>query len=142
LHQAKSKRAKEVFLTQEEAKKKKLQKGYVLEPIITKDSGEAQPVSAKRERKKSYHFGTTVKIHSGLFEIFIAVLAGHSPEEDDEGSRAGHSDSGSVTHRVRSKPVASNGVAKVGGAAAPLGSNLPSHWLEKRKALQVLGLHV
>jgi hypothetical protein len=60
IDQAKSKRAKEVFLTQEEAKKKKLQKGYVLEPIVPKDSSEAQPVSAKRERKKSYHFGTTV----------------------------------------------------------------------------------
>jgi hypothetical protein len=58
--QAKSKRAREVFLTQEEAKKKKLQKGYVLEPIVPKNSSEAQPVSAKRERKKSYHFGTSV----------------------------------------------------------------------------------
>jgi hypothetical protein len=62
--QAKSKRAKEVFLTQEEAKQKKLQKGYVLEPIVPKDSSGAQPVSAKRERKKSYHFGTTVNILS------------------------------------------------------------------------------
>ncbi len=70
------------------------------------------------------------------------MLTGHSPEEDDEGSRAGHSDSGSVTHKVRSKPVASNGLAKGGAAGAALGSNLPSHWLEKRKALQVVDVKV
>lgn len=49
---------KEIILTQEEAKQKKLQKGYVLEPVIPKDTEQHQPVSAKRERKKSYHFGT------------------------------------------------------------------------------------
>lgn len=49
---------KEIFLTQEEAKQKKLQKGYVLEPVIPKGTDLQNPVSAKRERKKSYHFGT------------------------------------------------------------------------------------
>ncbi len=81
-----------------------------------------------------------------LVKKFIAILAGHSPEEDDEGSRAGHSDSGSVTHRVKSKPSApkadANGFVKGGGAAIAAGSNLPSHWLEKRRALQVVGIHV
>lgn len=67
-------------------------------------------------------------------------LTGHSPDDDDDASRptgSGQSDSGSVTHhKVRPKPY--NGAARslsTAGTAAT--SNLPSHLLEKRKALQV-----
>jgi hypothetical protein len=57
---------KEIILTQEEAKQKKLQKGYVLEPVILKETESQQLVSAKRERKKSYHFGTFQYFSGGL----------------------------------------------------------------------------
>ena len=70
------------------------------------------------------------------------MLAGHSPEEDDDLSRhtgSGHSDSGSVTHKHRPKTSSGyNGAPKSSAAAlATAASSLPGQWLEKRKALQV-----
>mmetsp|Transcript_13663 Transcript_13663/g.47400 ORF Transcript_13663/g.47400 Transcript_13663/m.47400 type:complete len:515 (-) Transcript_13663:7-1551(-) len=47
----------EVILTVEEAKRTKLQKGYNLEPVLQNPSKPPELLPAKRERKKSNHFG-------------------------------------------------------------------------------------
>lgn len=53
-----SRKAKEVVLTLEQAKQARLQKGYVLEPVLPTFTDDAS-LPDKRERKKSSHFGNT-----------------------------------------------------------------------------------
>mmetsp|Transcript_49014 Transcript_49014/g.129374 ORF Transcript_49014/g.129374 Transcript_49014/m.129374 type:complete len:562 (+) Transcript_49014:268-1953(+) len=110
------KRSKEIILTQEQAKTKKLQKGYVLEPVIPPAVDASQPLSAKRERKKSYHFG-------------------HGPdEEDDIPLRLIHAE----VSTPRAKPKPAPAYAPSPRAAPPVQAmpQLPSEWTEKKKMLQ------
>ncbi len=54
--QATSRLARKVLLMMDQTKLKKLQKGYVLEPVIPTFTDDAS-LPDKRERKKSSHFG-------------------------------------------------------------------------------------
>ncbi|KAJ1491490.1 hypothetical protein T484DRAFT_1742982 [Baffinella frigidus] len=104
---------KEVIMTVEEAAKARLQKGYALQPVLAVTTPPPELVTGpgKRNRKSSMHFG-------------------HSPEpEGGTPSVARHGASGGGG---RPRPVSVGG----GGATPRAEPEIPSVWLDKKRALQ------
>eukprot|EP00961_Rhodomonas_salina_P064552 868539-Rhodomonas_salina.1 len=125
-------------MTAEQAKTAKVQKGFVLAPVAAlPQAAEPVPLSAKRERKKSNHFGNIARPSSLVVAESLLTLrgtiTGHSPEPE-----------GSVmpsprTYRpkaVRAPPSFTNGAAAatVQEVAAIIGA--PTPWSDRKRLLQ------
>ncbi len=70
---------RELIMTAEQAKQVKVQKGYVLEPVLNAGMDE-ENLPEKRERKKSNHFGVCIQIRHCLHTLWPGVRYDCKPD--------------------------------------------------------------